>query len=434
MHGRHAHNTYVPTKDAEQNETLRTLSTSLQRVEELLSMLPGDLAKDMRAKLASLRSVVLEHRPPAFVLVGRRGAGKSSFVNALFGSKVADLGHVRSETATGTWYDLSAESGTLAILDTRGMQEGSVPEGAEASVTPLASVLLEVRRRSPDAVVFVVKATEVDAAIDADLDALEAILDEAERRHKVRPPLVCVLTHCDALEPKAVKLHLPDGETKDDLDEKMAHVISAERHLEKKIRERHGVVATLMGVRGVSTYQSFRADGTRRADERWRMADVVELLFRQMPSSGRGLFVRIAQAKGLQEELAIDITRTVAALCAGVAVVPIPVADLIPITSMQVALIAMIAWLAGKPLTTKSAGEFLGAMGVNVGAGFVFREGARALVKFVFPGAGSAISGAVAFAGTMGIGRGARAYFMRGTSIDEAKAAMGEKDDDDVAS
>jgi uncharacterized protein (DUF697 family) len=66
-------------------------------------------------------------------------------------------------------------------------------------------------------------------------------------------------------------------------------------------------------------------------------------------------------------------------------------------------------------------------MGVNVGAAFLFREGARALIKFVFPGAGSMVSGAVAFAGTLAIGAAAREYFLRGGSIEDAKRVFAKE-------
>jgi len=57
---------------------------------------------------------------------------------------------------------------------------------------------------------------------------------------------------------------------------------------------------------------------------------------------------------------------------------------------------------------------------VNVGTAFTLREGARALAKFVFPGAGLVISGGVAAAGTYGIGRAATAFFIDKKSIEEA--------------
>ena len=98
---------------------------------------------------------------------------------------------------------------------------------------------------------------------------------------------------------------------------------------------------------------------------------------------------------------------------------------------------ASIGYVGGRPLSMKTATEFLAAMGVNVGAGFALRQIARSLLKLV-PGAGSLASGAVAFAGTMGIGEAAASYFIDGVSIDAARSRLSDavsrarrnKDDD----
>ena len=66
----------------------------VRRLEELLDSLPVPLGGDLKNRLAGLRQLLFETRAPRFVLVGRRGAGKSSLVNAIFGQHVADLGHV----------------------------------------------------------------------------------------------------------------------------------------------------------------------------------------------------------------------------------------------------------------------------------------------------------------------------------------------------
>lgn len=406
------------------------MAKALQRVEELLSLLPGDLAKDMKARVGRLRGLLFEQRPPAFLLVGRRGAGKSSLVNALFGEKVAEVGHIKAETPSGKWYDYSNERGALRILDTRGLQEGSRPEGAEAKLDALEAMLLAVKREPPDVVLFLAKATEVDAAIDQDIKAFDRILQEIERVHRVKPATVGVLTHCDVVEPKGTRLHKADEEPREDIDEKLVHIAQAERHLEAKLREYPRIAEKLDSVIGISSYLSFRADNSLRSDERWHVDTLSSALFRHLPDSGRGAFVRVAQVKGLQEELAVDVTRLTAGVCAAIAVVPIPVGDVIPITSLQVGLVGVIAWLGGRDLTTEAAAEFLTALGVNVGAGFVLRESARALIKFVFPGAGSAISGVIAFAGTMAIGRAAQAYFLRGESLEAAQAVLKDAHDE----
>jgi uncharacterized protein (DUF697 family) len=412
----------------DESKTRKIIADNIRRVEEMLQFLPlhPDTVNNIRAKIALLRTVLLEQRPPAFALVGRRGAGKSSMVNALFGSVVAEVGHVKAQTGRGKWFDYSSPRGAISVLDTRGIQEGSKPSEVDPAKDAVASILVELKRKVPDVILFLVKASEADSAIDGDLSALERIYAEIEREHRFRPPLVAIATHCDVLEPKGTRLHRGSDEPAEDVNEKLARVAEVEHHLDSKIKERTKLAPHLVWTRGVSTYMSFRDDGTLRSDDRWRIDELVGTLFKHMPDAGRGTFVRIARVRGLQEQLATDLTRSVAVICTGIAALPIPIADLIPITTMQVTLVSAIAWLSGRPLDKRAAAEFLGAMGANVGAAFVLREGARALIKFVFPGAGSMVSGAIAFAGTMAIGAAARQYFLRGGSIEEAKRVFVE--------
>jgi uncharacterized protein len=414
---------------AERDDAAKTremIAENIRRIEEMLRFLPlsDGTVNDLRAKIGLLRTILLEQRAPAFALVGRRGAGKSSLVNALFGAKVAEVGHVKAQTGRGKWFEHTSERGSLSVLDTRGVQEGSTPAEKDAAKDAVASIVVELKKKVPDVILFLVKATEADSAIDADLDALERVYAEIEREHRFRPPLVAIATHCDVLEPKGTRLHKASEEPALDIEEKLARVSEVEHHLEAKIKERSKLSPHLVWTRGLSTYISFGKDDAVRADERWRVEELVTTLFKHLPDAGRGTFVRIARVRGLQEELASNLTRATAAICAGVAALPIPVADVIPITTLQVTLIAGIAWLSGRPLDRKAAAEFLGAMGANVGLGFAFREGARALIKFVFPGAGGMVSGAVAFAGTLAIGAAARSYFLRGGTIEDAKNAF----------
>jgi predicted GTPase len=406
---------------SDEANVLQRLASALRRVEEVLSYLPDGKARSLREKIATVRGVLLEQRPPRLVLIGRRGAGKSSLINAFFGAKVAEVGHVKSRTGQGRWYDYTSPSGTLSILDTRGVQEGSAPDEGDKSRGAVASIVLELKKKAPDLIVFLVKATEVDAAIDGDLQALQEVIEELDREHKTKPPLIAVATHCDLLEPKSVRLHEPDAADHAELEEKLVHVAAAERLLATKLRTKPALAAHLSKTMGVSSYLSFRADGSTRADERWRVDALCEAIFRALPESGRGMFVRISRVRALQDELAGSLTRASAALCAAFAALPIPVADIVPLTTIQVALVAGIAWVSGRSLDLKSAGEFLSSLGVNVGAAFALRETARALIKYVFPGAGSAVSGAIAFTGTMAIGAAARAYYLRGASLEEAK-------------
>src|SRR4051812_22413780 len=158
----------MPSDKTERDDAAKTrelIAENIRRIEEMLRFLPLSDAtvNDLRAKIGLLRTILLEQRSPAFALVGRRGAGKSSLVNALFGAKVAEVGHVKSQTGRGKWFEHKTDRGGLSILDTRGVQEASTPAEADAAKDAVASIVVELKKKVPDVILFLVKATEADS-------------------------------------------------------------------------------------------------------------------------------------------------------------------------------------------------------------------------------------------------------------------------------
>jgi len=168
-----------------------------------------------------------------------------------------------------------------------------------------------------------------------------------------------------------------------------------------------------------------------------KISEVIEKLAVKLPKNLRGpLLDHVttlreliegeldAARKSPDKEAKLAVTKkivaTCAAVCATVAIEPIPLADFPILTTLQVLMVACIMHVSGREISRKAIGEFLSALGMNIGAGLVLREGARAAIKML-PGFGSAISAAIAGGATYALGRAATAYFIEGAPLPEVR-------------
>ncbi len=145
-----------------------------------------------------------------------------------------------------------------------------------------------------------------------------------------------------------------------------------------------------------------------------------EALCSALPNPAKLEFARLTGARRAQAHIAGSLLKSFTAVCGVVALQPIPLADMPVLTALQTLMVGLIIQTTGRKAGPRLIGEFVGALGVNIGAGFLFREGARAIVKVV-PFWGNAVSGFVAGAGTYAIGRAAIAYFIEDIPITETK-------------
>lgn len=138
---------------------------------------------------------------------------------------------------------------------------------------------------------------------------------------------------------------------------------------------------------------------------------VVSKVLPELPPSQRYALARLSSNVQTKREVADSIVRLCASVNASIATISLPMASSIPITSIQVLMIAGIAYVSGREFSLRTIAEFLAAIGVNVSAGYAFREIARALVGFV-PVAGSLISASIAGGATVTLGKAAERYFI----------------------
>ena len=146
----------------------------------------------------------------------------------------------------------------------------------------------------------------------------------------------------------------------------------------------------------------------------------MSMLARGMPNEARVEMARIAGDRAVQGEIAQMLVKSTTAICAAIGAQPIPLADLPILTALQLLMVSGIMYISGRERSLRAATEFVGALGVNVGAGMILREGTRALLKF-FPGWGNIVCGAVAGAGTYAIGRASIGYFLEGVTLKDAR-------------
>lgn len=361
-------------------------------------------------EVEKLRKFIVDARPARIAIVGRRGAGKSSLINAIFGEEKAEVGHTKSQTGVGKWYSFSNELGAIDILDTRGLGESSRPEEAIQAKTPLEEIENSIRDKFPDVVLFLCKAKEVDARLDEDLQQLQQLRSKIRTIHDYDIPVIGIVTQVDELAPLSVV------EPPYDHPDKQANIQDTVDILEEKISD---TVLTPVKVIPVSAYMEF-ANGQIVYDRRWNIDVLIDFLLTKLPQEAQVILAKLAKINSVQKKLSRKIAKSVMGITGLIGASPIPVADMPVITGLQISMVGSIAIIGGQKLNRQSIIRFMAAMGLNIGAGLAFREIARQLAKLI-PAAGNVVSGAVATAGTYAISEAAIAYFIDRKSEEEAK-------------
>jgi predicted GTPase/uncharacterized protein (DUF697 family) len=411
--------------DDDLSQFLGDIGDYLQALERAVGLIPdtpvsSGFKQKAEENIRMLREMLLEQRPPRFAILGRRGAGKSTLINAIFGEKVANVGAVKAQTVHPTWYDYTGTKGTICLLDTRGVQEGAEPEEA-GQQSVLKDVGEAIREQQPDALLFLCKAKEVDAAVGPDIRFLTDLYAKCRNLSGYAPPVLALVTQVDEIDPPDLR---SPAEFED--EEKSANIRRAVEVLADHLRESGLPHEALLEVMPVNAYMGFRGDGTVRVDYRWNIEQLVDHLSSRIPNSAQVQFARITQIRRVQRRVARALVNAAAAGAGVIGASPLPGTDLLPLTGLQTSMALAIAYLSGRTVSMATVTEFMAAMGINVGAGFAFREVARQLLKVV-PGLGWAASGGVAAAGTYALGEAAIAYFINDVSLEDAKRTYAEE-------
>src|SRR5438132_535425 len=158
----------------------------------------------------------------------------------------------------------------------------------------------------------------------------------------------------------------------------------------------------------------------RDAGDSAEVRGLLSVLTEELPNQAKIEMIRISRDREAQHHVAQMLIKSTTAICTAIGAQPIPLADMPILTSLQVVMVSGIMYISGRERSLRAATEFITALGANVGAGMLLREGARAILKF-FPGWGNVVCGMLAGAGTYAIGRAATAFFIGGVSLKDAR-------------
>jgi uncharacterized protein len=367
----------------------QTLLSIYEKIEALVGRLPGPLQKPVLNELRPIKQIFLAQRPARIAFLGQPGANASALLSALLGS---ELRLIDPHQSSG-WisYEHKGKGGFWGL-------DGRNPNQTSRAWANLTNILAE---DAPDVCLFLVDGTKREDLGSA-CDHASRVLEFVQQRFGRKIPLIAVIDFPDVTPTETVE--------------------KGRIELQERLTGQAGLGTHFVRAIAVSSFVRFRQDGTLDPDrdQRKNIRDLADLLARELPEDAQVEMARLFGTKELQRELAARFIRSVTAISAAIGAQPIPLADFPILTTLQFAMVAGIMHISGRELSLRATGEFLGALGMNIGAGMMFREGARAAVKML-PGWGNAISGGVAAAGTYGIGKAASAYFIEGLPLSEVR-------------
>lgn len=418
-------------KRRELEDRLDRIVTIYETFESFMESLPDEIPSRVKEwalerivedeELSELINDIKNRRAPRLILVGRTGSGKSSLINAICGQYLAEISDVDIGTEEARKYSYESFGKTIfEVIDTRGFGEGEDDRPARESA--LQSIREATQEFDPDAILFLQKADERGYR-QQDVDCIREIQETGDRDL----PVIGICSQVDKLEPSREKD--PDNYS----DRKKKNIEEAADQLEKDLENEW---IDVLDVIPVSSYLEWERDPTEiesseererlsiRFDGRYNIDHLIDVLEDNIDFEAGITLLMAARLDRVAREISDRFIRNFALISGMVGTTPIPVSDILILTPMQITLIMLVAYLAGRELSFETARELLTSIGVAAPAGFglkmIFQQGSK-LANLLYPGAGSALSGSIAAGGTYGIGKASKAYFFRGASREELK-------------
>ncbi len=345
--------------------------------------LSEDLLKDIQADLE-------QERPPKLLFVGKTGVGKSSLINAVFGQEVAKVDILPCTVGTPE-QALDVETGEkqrkIIIYDTQGLDDVTKDN-------PEMTRLINRRIQECDLTIYVFDGSS--RAWESDREILHTL-------HIGKKPVLVLVNRLDMLEPTRA-WNPPYDLAPDTQDQKERNIREKMLWADQQIRS------------ALSSHENVQIIPIAvPSDQHWNVELLVQRIETFLPDHLKLPFIRNLPHSRVKTRVCERIARQwipkYAAASATVAAVPIPVADMIPLTALQGAMWSHIAYIYGQGNIVQSVTALAGSGGF----GFAFRFVAQELTKLV-PG-GSVVNAAIAAAATQGYGEVAIEYHNRNGDV-----------------
>ncbi|ORX56039.1 hypothetical protein BCR36DRAFT_281237 [Piromyces finnis] len=367
-----------------------------------------------------LISLLNEDRYPLIALIGRRGSGKSSFVNAIIGKKVAELGNICSQTGKANFLSYRGNNNSgIDILDTRGINEGQKPQEEDQYETPVESIVAALTKYPVDCILYLHKAKELDSGIESDIQQLNEIIVKANIQN-LKIPIIGIVTHCDELEPSDLKKAIDYDE------EKLENILKAQALLKQQLlKYAPDIKDCLVGVEVVSSAIIWKkepdenGDILPKRDYRYNIDKIIDLLINNIKLKAMFKIAQICNIQEVKVKLANELSELISSFVTVISSVPNPYSQNLPLNDLRVWMIYTIARLNNSTVTYETVYEFLNMFGFLRLSGYAIYNVVGAITK-VIPGFGNKVNLRSKKALSLALGKAAIAYFLENKSQDNA--------------
>lgn len=293
------------------------------------------------------------------MVAGKTGVGKSTLINAVFGSDIAKTGTGKPVTQYLEKYDHPEDK--FSIYDTKGLEldEESRNAAVNEIITTIANQLKTNDINQAVHCLWYCIGASSNRIEQAEIDLLRKLSEETEL------PIIIVLTKCYAKK--------------------------ACNDMLQKLKEENLNIADIIPVHAID--YEITDDVTVPA---FGVKELIKKTAEILPEAVKTTFIRLQQADiEAKIEHARSIVNKYVIAAAGLAATPIPFSDAFTLIPTQIGMIVHITTCFGQEIDKSVLTGFVSAVAGTTATTFVGRTIVTNVLKFI-PGIGSLVGGAIA--------------------------------------